>query len=225
MKCPPSRDVGIDYSGAHTSIIDLLSKHIRSLQLAQQGLPMTAQEIRNIAAEAFADAIDTLSIIETLEAGNAPAVVAAVNAAGTDAVTACVYRALWSRLVLIVTRAYAAARSGDRHAQYAFDLLKDPGARADVEKTGNAIVLAEAIALWTQCRGDNRLNVMRTFRDKRVAHWGELNTSPPIINDIFAMSRATAAAFELLAQGTGVVTLSLNSQLVGYRQKADRFWQ
>ena len=45
---------------------------------------MTVQIVRDIAAEAFADAIDMLSIIETLEAGNTPAAVAAVNARGTD---------------------------------------------------------------------------------------------------------------------------------------------
>jgi hypothetical protein len=93
---------------------------------------MTAEMVRNIAAGAFADSIDVLSIIETLEAGNTPATVAAINAARTDAVAQCVYRALWSRLVVIVTRAYADARRGDRHAQYAFELLKDPAVRSEV---------------------------------------------------------------------------------------------
>ncbi len=88
---------------------------------------MTAQLVRDIAMDAFRDAIDILSIIETLEAGNTPSAVAAVNAAGTAAVAECIYRALWSRLILLVTRAYADARHGDLHTQYAFDLLKDPG--------------------------------------------------------------------------------------------------
>ena len=34
---------------------------------------MAAQVVREIAAEAFTDAIDMLSIIETLDAGNTPA--------------------------------------------------------------------------------------------------------------------------------------------------------
>ena len=55
---------------------------------------MSAQMVRSIAVEAFADAIDVLSIIETLEAGNTPATVAAVNEAGIDAVARCAYRAL-----------------------------------------------------------------------------------------------------------------------------------
>jgi hypothetical protein len=108
---------------------------------------MTVQMVRTIAAEAFADAIDVLSIIETLEAGNTPATIAAVNAARTDAVAQCVYRALWTRLVVIVTRAYADSRPGDRHAQHAFDLLKDPAVRCEVEKIGDATALADSIAL------------------------------------------------------------------------------
>jgi hypothetical protein len=149
----------------------------------------------------------------TLEAENTPAAVTAVNAAGTDAVAKCVYRALWSRLLVVVTRAYADARPGDRHAQYAFDLLKDPAVRAEIEKMGNPTALADAISLWAKCRGDHRRPAIDPFRDKQIAHWGSLRNAPPIINDIFALSRATAAALERLAQGTGVVTLSLDSQM------------
>ena len=144
--------------------------------------------------------------------------------ARTDAVAKCVYRALWSRLVVIVARAYAVPRPGDRHAQSAFDLLKDPVVRSGVEKTGNSATLDEAIAQWAKCRGDHRLQSILAFRDKQIAHWGRPCNPPPIINDIFAVSRATATALERLAQGTGVVTLSLDSQLMGYRDKANRFW-
>jgi hypothetical protein len=130
------------------------------------------------------------------EAGNAPAAVAVVNAARTDAVAQCVFRALWSRLVVIVTRAYADARPGDRHAQYAFDLLKDPGVRSEVEKMGNPAILAEAIAsLWAKCRGDHRRQSIDAFRNNQIAHWGSLKNPAPIINDIFAVSRATAGSF------------------------------
>jgi hypothetical protein len=128
-------------------------------------------------------------------------------------------------LVVIVTRAYADARPGDRHAQHAFDLLKDPAVRHEVEKTGDAGTLAESVALWAKCRGDHRRASIHAFRDKQIAHWGQLKNPAPIINDIFAVSRATAVALERLAQGTGVVTLSLESQLMGHRDKAARFWE
>jgi hypothetical protein len=125
---------------------------------------MTERLVRDIAAGAFRDAIDVLSIIETLEAGNTPSAVAAVNAASTATVAECVYRALWSRLILLVTRAYSTARAGDLHAQYAFDLLKDATLRIEVEKSGDATALASAMAHWAACRGDNRLNIMREFQ-------------------------------------------------------------
>jgi hypothetical protein len=187
--------------------------------------PSLTKLVREIATEAFVDAIDILSIIETLEAGNTSAAVAAANAAGTDKVAKCVYRALWSRLVVIVTRAYSDARPGDRHAQYAFDLLKKPAVRSEVERMGSPVDLAEAITLWAKCRGDHRRQSVDEFRDKQIAHWGSLENPPPIINDVLTVSRNTAAALERLAQGTGVVSLSLNSQLTGYRDRADRFWE
>jgi hypothetical protein len=187
---------------------------------------MTAQVVRDIAKEAFADAIEMLAIIETLEAGNEPAVIAAVNSARTDAVVMYIYAALWSRLVVIVTRAYANnPRPGDRHAHHAFELLKDPQVKSQVEQSGHSSTLNEAIALWAKCRSDHRRKAIHDFRDKQVAHWGIQQSSPQIITQIFAVTRATAAALERLAQGTGIVSLSLVSQLVNYRDTADRFWR
>jgi hypothetical protein len=80
--------------------------------------------------------------------------------------------------------------------------------------------LAQAVTMWATCRGDHRRKSIEAFRDKQVAHWGSLKSPPPIINDIFDFSRATAAALERLAQGTGVVTLSLpaNSWVIGIRR-------
>jgi hypothetical protein len=185
---------------------------------------MTAQMVRNIAKDAWVDAIEILKLVEILETGNTSVAVAAIDAAGTDDVVQCIYRALWSRLVMIVTRAYADARPGDRHAQYAFDLLKDSAVRSEIEKIGDRAILDEAIALWAKCRGDHRRESIDGFRDKQIAHWGALKNPPPIINDVLKVSRATASALERLAQGTGVVSLTLKSQLVGYQDKAKRFW-
>ena len=65
--------------------------------------------VRNIAKDAWADAIEIRKLIETLETGNTPVAVAAINPAGTDDVAQSIYRALWSRLVMIVARAPGAA--------------------------------------------------------------------------------------------------------------------
>jgi hypothetical protein len=188
---------------------------------------MTVQKVRDIASMAFQDAIEIRAIIETLETGNTPSAIAAVNAAGTDRVAQCVYRSLWRSLLMIVARAYARTREGDEHARRAFDLLEEPTVRAGVVKgIGDVAALTEAMRLWQKCRADHRLESVLTFRDKQVAHLSAWNAEipRPIINDIFAVSYATATAFEKLAQGAGVVTLSLDSQLVGYREQAERFW-
>ena len=186
---------------------------------------MTAQIVRKIALGAFSDAIDILSLIETLEAGNSPEAVSRINAAGTDAVLHCIYRAMWSRLLIMVTRAYANARCGDMHAQYAFDLLKNETVRSEIEMSGDRDLLDQAVALWGKCRGDHRRQSIEDFRDKQIAHSGQTQISPPIINDIFALSRSTAEALGLLARGTGVVNLSIEGQLLNYRTKANCFWQ
>jgi hypothetical protein len=166
-----------------------------------------------------------LAIMETLEAGNAPAAVAVARSARTDQVVKCIYRALWSRLAVIVTRAYADVRSGDRHAQHAFDLLKDPVVRTELETMGSDLsALDEAVALWAECRGDPRRRALHDFRDKQVAHWAIQKRPSPVINNLFAVTRATATALERLAQRTRVVTLTVESQLVDYKDAANRFW-
>jgi hypothetical protein len=88
--------------------------------------------------------------------------------------------------------------------------LKGPEVRAGLEKVGDATALGDAIAQWRRCRDDHRRKAIESFRDKQIAHWGTLQTPPPIIKDIFAVSRMTATAMVRLANGAGVVTLSLD---------------
>jgi hypothetical protein len=65
---------------------------------------MTAEKVREIAAAAFLDAIDVQFIIETLETGNTPLVAAAVQTVRTDKVVQCIYRSLWTRLLVVVAQ-------------------------------------------------------------------------------------------------------------------------
>jgi hypothetical protein len=188
-------------------------------------LSATVQLMKDIAAYAFADAIDIMQLIVILEASNDPAVVSAINETGVGRVAECISRALWSRLVGVVARAYAPSRDGDLHVQRAFDLLKDQDVRAELEKIGDPVALTDAIERWGRCCDNHRRKSIEDFRDKQIAHWGTLKTPPPIVNDIFAVSRMTATAMTRLANGAGVVTLGLDSQLMGYRGAADRFWR
>jgi hypothetical protein len=84
--------------------------------------------------------------------------------------------------------------------------------------------LDEAVALWAKCRGDHRRQALHDFRNKQVAHWAIQKLPSPVINNLFAVTRATATALERLAQGTRVVTLTVESQLVDYKDAANRFW-
>jgi hypothetical protein len=186
--------------------------------------------VQEIADSTFADAIDIMMLIETLEALNEPVVVFAIEANASagiraDNVAACISRALWSRLVGVVARAYAPSRDGDLHAQRAFDLLKDQAVKTELEKIGDAAALSDAIAQWRRCRDDHRRPSIEGFRDKQIAHWGTPKAPMPIVNDIFAMSRMTASAMVRLANGAGVTSLNLDSQLMNYRGDADRFWR
>src|SRR5262249_35843273 len=79
------------------------------------------------------------------------------------------------------------------------------------------------IDLWDKCRSDHRRERVLEMQDKQIAHRGEMTKAPPFIDDILGFSIATARALEKLAQGAGAVSLSLDGQLVGYSQQADRF--
>jgi hypothetical protein len=189
-------------------------------------LSVTVRLVQDIAAGAFTDAIQIMQVIETLEASNDPAVVSAINEKGGGRVAECISQALWSRLVGVVDRAYAPSKKPtDLHAQRAFGLLKDQNVRAELEKIGDPLALSDAIARWARCRDDHRRKSIKDFRDRQIAQLGTLETPAPIVNDIFAVSRTTAAAMTALANGAGVVKLSLDSQLMNYRGAADRFWR
>jgi hypothetical protein len=77
-----------------------------------ENLSETASLVQGIAGYAFGDAIDIMQVIDTLEASNEPAVVSAINATGVGNVADCISRALWSRLVGVVARAYAPSKAG-----------------------------------------------------------------------------------------------------------------
>jgi hypothetical protein len=66
----------------------------------------TVQFVRDIAEDAFVDAIDIMRVIETLEASNDQTVISDINATQVGGVADLISRALWARLVGVVARAY-----------------------------------------------------------------------------------------------------------------------
>jgi AbiU2 len=167
-----------------------------------------------------------LALIEVLETGNEHAVVKAINAAEAVRAAQLVRHALFAHLHILVSRAYSRARDRDLHAQRAFDLLTEPAVRAKVAERGIEDDLAEAERLWRSCRGDHRLKAFLHYRDKYLAHRSEPTPGipRPLVMEAFEIANATVNAIERLAHGTGVVGLSLASQLPAYSESAQRFW-
>lgn len=184
---------------------------------------MSVVTVKKIAASAFADAIEMLAIIEVLEAGNVRAT-KALNAAGAGRAAAHITRALFTRLHFLVARAYSRSKDGDLHARRAFDLLKRPLIAKDIQKHED---LQSAKIFWVKCCGDHRLERFLHFRDKFLAHLGEPDPKIdiPTYGEVFAIARQTAAALEKLAHVTGVVTLSLDTQIPTHKESAEKFWE
>jgi len=188
---------------------------------------MNGQIVREIAASAFTDAIEIMAIIETLEAGNQkPPVTKGLNDAGAGRAAEHIKRALFTRLHFLVSRAYAKSREGDLHARRAFDLLKDPAVRADVVGKATEADMVDAEVQWNKCIGDHRLPAFLHFRDKYLAHLGEPEDGIPLptYGEVFGLAKDTAQAMEKLAQGAGVVSLSLDSQIPAHKTSAEIFW-
>ncbi len=183
---------------------------------------MSAETVRKISASAFTDAVEMLALIEVLEAGNVKAT-EAINEAGAGRAAEHVKRALFTRLHFLVARAYSKSRDGDLHARRAFDLLKAP---IVVKDMNNPAELPEVRKLWVKCCGDHRLERFLHFRDKFLAHLGEPEPGVgiPTYGEVFTIARQTATALEMLANVTGVVTLSLDSQLPAHKESAEKFW-
>jgi hypothetical protein len=195
--------------------------------MTNEDVKMNGQIVREIAASAFTDAIEIMAIIVTLEAANQkPAITKSLNDADAGRAAEHIKRALFTRLHFLVSRAYAKSREGDLHSRRAFDLLKDAAVRADVVTAGSDSALAEADTRWGKCIGDHRLPAFLHFRDKYLAHLGEPKDGIPIptYGEVFGLAEDTARAMEKLAQGAGVVSLSLDSQIPAHEKSAEAFW-
>jgi hypothetical protein len=86
--------------------------------------------------------------------------------------------------------------------------------------------MKDALAAWIKCAGDHRLPAFRHFRDKYLAHLGEPDKTLPVptYKDVIGVAKMTAEVFAKLALATGVVELSLDSQLPAHKKSAEIFW-
>jgi hypothetical protein len=183
-----------------------------------------AETVRKISELAYSDAMEIVSLIEILETQNSGGVNENISKAAAGAAGIVVRNSLITRLVIVVTRAYADARPGDLHLQRGFDLLKDAQVRSEFEGLGLQATLIEAEKHWQRCKGDNRMRTLRHFRDKYTAHLGQPKETPlPLYQEMFAAAVATVAAMEKLAFATGVANVPVQEQ-VDAESSARAFW-
>jgi hypothetical protein len=85
--------------------------------------------------------------------------------------------------------------------------------------------IRRAIELFDVAAADPRLAKLKKLRDKQIAHLALYDDSDaPTYNDLFGFARTVATIWERLAWGTGIVRLSIGSQVVSYQESADAFW-
>lgn len=128
---------------------------------------------------------------------------------------------------MIVERAYDPPRRGDRHLAVAFDLLNNNSVFGEVARRGSLQSLQEAMQLWAAATDHPHRNVLRTFRNKFVAHLSQppAGVPKPTIIQLFEVAADTAAVWERLAWGTGVTSIALQLQVQAYRESAQAFWR
>jgi hypothetical protein len=184
------------------------------------------QIVREIAKMAFVDAVEILSIIEVLEAANGNGVSQALNEKGAGRAASHIQRALFTRLHIIVARHYLPARKDDLHAARAFELLKNSDVRAGVTSDEREARLAQAEADWEKCCADERLDSYLHLRHKFLAHLAKPKEGVPVpmYGEVLEIARNTANCFNNLANGTGIVTLEVETQITAQKESAAAFW-
>lgn len=185
-----------------------------------------AETVREIAGLGYGgDALEILVLIEIMETQNSGDINANLSDAGAAQAGIVVRNSLLTSLLIIVARAYANARPGDKHLQRAFDLLKDQKVRDEFYGRARGASLADAEAHWLKCKSDHRLGALVHFRDKFTAHIGTPKNIPlPKFKDVFAVAHDTVVAMEKLARATGIANVPVYDQ-IDAKPTAEAFWR
>lgn len=184
------------------------------------------QTLRKVAKQGFSDGIVCLATIEIVERSNRPSVIEPLSEAQASIAARIMVDASLVQLHLYLVRAFArVSHDDDLHLQAAINYLR----RADLEEQEPYPPLREnlhkAIELFDIAQKDPRLATLKRLRDKRIAHLGGYDhTDAPTYNDLFGFAHVVAEIWERLAWGTGIVSLSISSQIEAYIESAEAFW-
>lgn len=187
----------------------------------------TAEKLREVAVQGYADAILCLASIEIVERSNVSAVLDRVNDSGAGRAARLFIDGALFRLHLFVTRAYAPVRyPGDLHLHAAINFLKCNPAVIDDFPAEKRRHFTEAVKLFERALEDNRLAKLKQMRDKLLAHWAEPDLSTPLPRyvELFGFTNETCVIWEHLSYGVGTVSIELVHQVGPYRDSANAFW-
>jgi hypothetical protein len=182
--------------------------------------------VDKISDDGFTDGIEIRQIIELLREQNEGCVNDELSRTAAATAAMMVRNGLLTRLVLLVSRIYAPTRKHDMHVARAFELLKDPAVKAEIETRGPAGSLNEALENWQKLRDDDRLPKIKHFRDKYTAHLGRPNPQIPLpeFQELFSFARETTELLDQLARATGTRTEGLDTWDYQARESAEAFW-
>jgi hypothetical protein len=127
-----------------------------------------------------------------------------------------------SRLVLLVAREFSKPLETDKNLHRAVNLLNIPMVREIFGKNTDA--LTEAVAHFSKCKGDHRLQKIKHFRDKFTAHIGEPEEIPlPIYKELFSFAREAVQCIGQIASATGLANIKIEDN-IDAKKEAAVFW-
>lgn len=183
--------------------------------------------VYEICDRGYSDAIEIRQLVELLKSENVGE--AFIHLANRDGETAgmILRNSLLSRLVILVTRVYSIPRSDDLHLGRAIQLLGDSSVRKEIETRGPTGSLASALADWERLSADDRLKVVKHFRDKFTAHLGRPSpdVSPPEFGLLSQFAYETSVLLDRFALATGERFESVDTWNEQIRNAANIFWK
>jgi hypothetical protein len=182
--------------------------------------------VYEISDAAFGDAIEIREIIELLQRKNDEVIRSNLRENDAGLASSIVQNALLTRLVLLVSRAFAKPRQTDLHIGRAFLLLQDEAVLAEIETRVPFLPVTDVMALWLKLKSDHRLPIIVHFRDKFTAHLGQPHPdiSLPEYQQLFDFAREASNLMSALAMATGARSENVDTWDGEAKQSAEAFW-
>jgi hypothetical protein len=189
-------------------------------------LEKKSERVIQVATHAFFSAINYHACIGIFETGTNQDLWQAIDEEGAKKTFDIIRSAIFHRVILDVTREFSPVRANDYHLRVAIELLDNKEVFNAIAEKGEPQKLLEAIKQFDRLESDPRLRKMIHIRNKMTAHLSDLdpNIANPLNHEIISFADDTSQVAEALVHGTGIITLSLASQMVAHGRSAQFFW-